>query len=100
MVAAFDQRRRVVIEELNRIPGFRCGTPGGAFYAFPNITGTGRSAKELEVSLLEEAGVATVAGTSFGIYGEGFLRVSYANSAENIRQAAGRIRAFLAEAEA
>ena len=97
MVAAFDQRRRVVVEELNRIPGFRCGTPGGAFYAFPNITGTGRSAKQLEVSLLEEAGVATVAGTSFGIYGEGFLRVSYANSAENIREAAGRIRTLLAE---
>ncbi len=98
MVAAFDRRRRVVVEELNRIPGFRCGTPGGAFYAFPNITDTGRSAKELEVGLLEEAGVATVAGTSFGIYGEGFLRVSYANSTENIREAAGRIRAFLGEA--
>jgi aspartate/methionine/tyrosine aminotransferase len=97
MVAAFDRRRRVVVEELNRIPGFRCGTPGGAFYAFPNITAAGRSAKELEVTLLEEAGVATVAGTSFGIYGEGFLRVSYANSAENIREAASRIRAFLTE---
>ena len=98
MVAAFDQRRRVVVEELNRIPGFRCGTPGGAFYAFPNIAGTGRSAKDLEVDLLEDAGVATVAGTSFGIYGEGFLRVSYANSAENIRAAAERIRAFLSGA--
>ena len=98
MVAAFDQRRRVVVEELNRIPGFRCGTPGGAFYAFPNITGTGRSAKDLEVALLEEAGVATVAGTSFGLYGEGFLRISYANSAESIRAAAERIRAFLSGA--
>jgi aspartate/methionine/tyrosine aminotransferase len=98
MVAAFDQRRRVVVEELNRIPGFRCGTPGGAFYAFPNIAGTGRGAKNLEVALLEEAGVATVAGTSFGIHGEGFLRISYANSAENIRAAAGRIRAFLSGA--
>ncbi len=95
MVTAFDQRRRVVVQELNRIPGFRCGTPGGAFYAFPNIVGTGRSAKNLEGALLEEAGVATVAGTSFGIYGEGFLRVSYANSADNIRAAAERIRAFL-----
>ncbi len=95
MVAAFDQRRRVVVEELNRIPGFRCGTPGGAFYAFPNITGTGRSAKDLEVALLEEAGVATLAGTSFGLCGEGFLRISYANSADNIRAAAERIRAFL-----
>jgi aspartate/methionine/tyrosine aminotransferase len=95
MVAAFDRRRRVVVEELNRIPGFRCGTPGGAFYAFPNIAGTGRGAKDLEVALLEEAGVATIAGTSFGIYGEGFLRISYANSTENIRAAADRIRAML-----
>jgi aspartate/methionine/tyrosine aminotransferase len=98
MMAAFDRRRRVVVEELNRIPGFRCGTPGGAFYAFPNITGTGRSAKDLEVALLEEAGVATVAGTSFGIHGEGFLRISYANSTENIRAASERIRAFLSGA--
>jgi aspartate/methionine/tyrosine aminotransferase len=98
MMAAFDRRRRVVVEELNRIPGFRCGTPGGAFYAFPNITGIGRSAKNLEVALLEEAGVATVAGTSFGIHGEGFLRISYANSTENIRAASERIRAFLSGA--
>jgi aspartate/methionine/tyrosine aminotransferase len=98
MVAAFDRRRRVVVEELNRVPGFRCGTPGGAFYAFPNITGTGRSAKDLEIALLEEAGVATLAGTSFGRHGEGFLRISYANSTENIRAAAERIRAFLAGA--
>ena len=95
MVAAFDARRRVVVEELNAIPGFRCGTPGGAFYAFPNITGTGRSAKELELALLEEAGVATIAGSSFGDYGEGFLRISYANSTENIREAAARMREHL-----
>ncbi len=95
MVAAFDRRRRVVVDELNRVPGFRCAMPGGAFYAFPNITGTGRGAKDLEVALLEEAGVATIAGTSFGDHGEGFLRISYANSTENIREAAARIRAFL-----
>ena len=95
MVAAFDQRRQVVVEELNAIPGLSCGMPGGAFYAFPNITATGRSAKELEVALLEEAHVASIAGTSFGECGEGFLRISYANSTENIRRAAERMRALL-----
>ncbi len=98
MVAAFEARRRVVIEELNAIPGISCIAPGGAFYAFPNITGTGIAAKELEVKLLEEAGVATVAGTSFGRFGEGYLRLSYANSVDNIRAAMGRIRAWLAAA--
>ena len=98
MVAAFEARRRVVIEELNAIPGISCVAPGGAFYAFPNITGTGIAAKELEVKLLEEAGVATVAGTSFGRFGEGYLRLSYANSVDNIRAAMGRIRAWLAAA--
>ncbi len=95
MVAAFEARRRVVIEELNALPGVSCVEPGGAFYAFPNITGTGISAKELETGLLEEAGVASVAGTSFGAHGEGFLRISYANSVDNIREAMGRIRAWL-----
>ena len=95
MVAAFEARRRVVIEELNALPGVSCVEPGGAFYAFPNITGTGISAKELETRLLEEAGVASVAGTSFGAHGEGFLRISYANSVDNIREAIGRIRAWL-----
>ena len=97
MVAAFAARRRVVIEELNAIPGISCIAPGGAFYAFPNITGTGMAAKELEVKLLEEAGVATVAGTSFGRFGEGYLRLSYANSVDNIRAAMDRIRSWLAE---
>ncbi len=95
MVATFDERRRVVVEELDAIPGFRCLMPGGAFYAFPNIAGTGRKSKELEVALLEQAGVATVAGTSFGDYGEGFLRISYAASTENILAAMARIRSFL-----
>ena len=96
MVAAFDERRKVVVEELNSIPGFRCIEPGGAFYAFPNITGTGLGARQLQDLLLEEVGVATVSGTSFGAYGEGYLRFSYANSIENIREAMKRIRDCLA----
>lgn len=96
MVAAFAARRRVVVDELNAIPGVSCVAPGGAFYAFPNITGTGLAAKELEVKLLEEAGVATIAGTSFGRQGEGYLRLSYANSIENIRTAMARVRDWLA----
>ena len=95
MVAAFDGRRKVVVEELNALPGFSCIEPGGAFYAFPNITGTGFSAAELQDGLLNEAGVATVAGTSFGAFGEGYLRISYANSTENIREATRRIGEFL-----
>ena len=95
MVAAFDERRGVIVEALNAIPGFRCTEPGGAFYAFPDITGTGMGAAELQDRLLAEAGVATVAGTSFGAYGEGYLRFSYANSTDNIRQAARRIRECL-----
>ena len=95
MVAAFDERRRVIVSELNRIPGFRCADPGGAFYAFPNIEGTGLAAREAQDRFLEEAGVATVAGTSFGAWGEGYLRFSYANSIDNIVEAIRRIRACL-----
>ncbi|MEN8196250.1 MAG: pyridoxal phosphate-dependent aminotransferase [Pseudomonadota bacterium] len=95
MVAAFDERRRVIVSELNQVQGFRCVDPGGAFYAFPNIEGTGLSARDLQNKLLEEAGVATVAGTSFGAFGEGYIRFSYANSTENIREAIKRIRACL-----
>ncbi len=95
MVAAFDARRKVVVEELNKLPGVSCVEPGGAFYAFPNITRTGLKAREFERRLLEEAGVATVAGTSFGSYGEGYLRLSYANSTENIRAAIGRMDGWL-----
>ena len=95
MVAAFAERRGVIVEALNAIPGFRCSEPGGAFYAFPDITGTGMGAAELQDRLLAEAGVATVAGTSFGVHGEGYLRFSYANSTDNIRQAARRIRECL-----
>ncbi len=96
MVAAFAERRRVIVGELNQTAGFRCIEPGGAFYAFPNIEGTGLGAQELQTRLLDEAGVAVVAGTSFGAHGEGYLRFSYANSVENIREAMRRIRACLA----
>ena len=99
MVAAFDARRRLVIERLNGLAGTSCVEPGGAFYAFPNVTKTGFTSKALEQAVLEEAGVATIAGSSFGRAGEGYLRVSYANSRENIEAAMERIGQFLAEAE-
>ena len=96
MVAEFDKRRRIVVEELNKLPGVSCITPKGAFYAFPNISKTGFKAKKLASALLEEAGVATIGGPDFGVHGEGYLRLSYANSAENIRRAIGRMADFLA----
>jgi aspartate/methionine/tyrosine aminotransferase len=96
MLKAFNERRQVIVRELNQTKGFRCVDPGGAFYTFPNIEGTGFKAQELQNKLLEEAGVATVAGTAFGEYGEGYIRFSYANSTENIIEAIGRIRACLA----
>ena len=95
MVAAFDERRGVIVEELNSIPGFECPMPGGAFYTFPNITGTGKSSRELQDLFLEKVGVATVSGTSFGEFGEGYLRFSYANSTDNIREAVRRIKEVL-----
>ncbi|KZD09877.1 pyridoxal phosphate-dependent aminotransferase [Oceanibaculum pacificum] len=95
MVAAFAGRRQVIVDELNAIPGFRCVEPGGAFYAFPNVEGTGIPTKQLQTRLLEEAGVAVIAGTSFGKHGEGYLRFSYANSTENIQEAMRRIRTML-----
>ncbi len=97
MVKAFDERRKVIVPLLNQLPGFKCVDPGGAFYAFPNITGTGMTSKELQNKMLETAGVATVAGTSFGIHGEGYIRFSYANSTENIRKAIERIGRLLVE---
>ena len=97
MVSAFDRRRQAVTAHLNRLPGINCVTPRGAFYAFPNITGTGLSAQALEAGLLEEAGVATIRGTSFGAFGEGYLRISYANSLENIEAAMDRMAGYLAE---
>ncbi len=96
MVAEFDARRRLVTEGLNAIPNLRAATPKGAFYAFPNIAATGWKAKPLANALLEKAGVATIGGPDFGVYGEGFLRLSYANSRENIVKALKRIEDFLA----
>lgn len=95
MVAEFDKRRKVVVEELNKLPGISCATPKGAFYAFPNIKNTGWKAKKLASALLEEAGVAIIGGPDFGILGEGYVRLSYANSTENILKAIGRMKAFL-----
>ncbi|MBT3765620.1 MAG: pyridoxal phosphate-dependent aminotransferase [Rhodospirillaceae bacterium] len=97
MCLAFDERRKVIVEELNNIPGFSCIEPGGAFYAFPNITETGISSLELQDKLLDEAGVSAISGTSFGALGEGYLRFSYANSRENIILAMERIRECLAK---
>jgi aspartate/methionine/tyrosine aminotransferase len=96
MMSAFDRRRSVIVEGLNALPGVSCRTPAGAFYAFPNITGTGFGARDLQQRLLEEAGVAVISGTSFGEYGEGYLRFSYANGVENIRRALARVGDFLA----
>jgi aspartate aminotransferase len=95
MVQAFDERRRVIVGELNQTAGITCPDPGGAFYVFANVTGTGIKAAALQDKLLNEAGVATVAGTSFGRFGEGYIRFSYANSTDNIRRAIGRIREHL-----
>ena len=95
MMVAFDERRKFVVSELNKLPGVSCITPLGAFYAFPNIKGTGLKSKQMEVGLLDEAGVASIAGTSFGAFGEGYLRISYANSLENISEAIRRMGGFL-----
>ena len=95
MVEEFDRRRKIVVEGLNALPGVRAATPKGAFYAFPNIAETGWKAKPLASALLEEAGVATIGGPDFGVFGEGYIRLSYANSAENIRRALERMRDFL-----
>jgi aspartate/methionine/tyrosine aminotransferase len=87
MLAEFRSRRSLVVELLNRIPGVSCVEPAGAFYAFPNVSGTGLHARELQDRLLDEAGVAMLAGTAFGEHGEGYMRVSYANSQANLREA-------------
>ena len=95
MVAAFDERRAVIVDQLNQLPGFNCIQPGGAFYTFPNIKETGMTSDELQKKLLEEAGVAVISGTSFGEYGEGYLRFSYANSTDNILKAVASIKSCL-----
>ena len=96
MVAAFDERRRVIVAELNEVPGVSCVDPGGAFYAFPNIAETGIDARTLQQRLLDEAGLAVIAGTSFGHLGEGYLRFSYAASLDDIREGVSRMRRLLA----
>jgi aspartate aminotransferase len=95
MVAEFHKRRDAFCEGLNQLKGFRCQKPEGAFYAFPNITGTGMTSRRLADALLNEAGVACLSGTSFGAHGEGYLRFSYANSLPNLMEAVDRIRKFL-----
>ena len=95
MVAEFDRRRKIVVEGLNGLPNVSAATPRGAFYAFPNISKTGWKAKPLASALLEEAGVATIGGPDFGVHGEGYIRLSYANSADNIRKALARMAEFL-----
>ncbi|MBI5266898.1 MAG: pyridoxal phosphate-dependent aminotransferase [candidate division Zixibacteria bacterium] len=96
MVAEFHRRRDVIVDGLNQIEGISCLRPEGAFYVFPNITGTGLNSKEFAEMMLEEGGVACLAGTAFGEHGEGYVRFSYANSVENIREALARIKATLA----
>jgi len=96
MMVAFNQRRQLIVQALNSLPGVSCVDASGAFYAFPNIKGTGLSAKAAQDLFLNEANVATIAGTSFGAWGEGYVRFSYANSAENIEKAMERIRKVLA----
>jgi aspartate aminotransferase len=96
MVAEFKIRRDVLVDGLNKLPGISCPMPLGAFYAFPNINGTGLSSRTFEQRLLNEAGVSLISGTSFGEYGEGYVRISFANSMENIEEALRRMAAFLA----
>ncbi len=100
MMAEFDRRRHLVVAGLNRLPGVSCIVPKGAFYAFPNVGPTGWKAKALASALLEEAGVAVIGGPDFGIHGEGYLRLSYANSEANIARALERMQGFLTERSA
>ena len=95
MLAEFDRRRKAVVAGLNELPGVSCIEPKGAFYAFPNVSQTGWKAKKLATAILDDVGVAMVGGPDFGILGEGYLRVSYANSAENISRALERMGDFL-----
>jgi aspartate/methionine/tyrosine aminotransferase len=96
MVAEFRRRRDAFCAGLNQVPGFRCTLPGGAFYAFANITGTGMQSKELADYLLYQAGVSCLSGGAFGEYGEGYIRFSYANSYEKLMEAVERIKVAVA----
>ncbi len=95
IVAEFKKRREVIVNGLNDIPGITCQMPKGAFYVFPNVTGTGMTSRKFADELLSEAGVASLAGEDFGRFGDGFVRFSFANSTENIEKALDRIRAFV-----
>ena len=95
MLGEFRARRDTIVAGLNAITGISCQNPHGAFYVFPNISGTGQSSAVFADRLLEEFGVAALAGTSFGAWGHGYLRLSYANSQANLREALARMRAFL-----
>ncbi len=100
MAAEFDKRRKIVVDGLNKLPGVSCIMPKGAFYAFPNVKNTGWKAKPLASSMLDDTGVALIGGPDFGILGEGYLRLSYANSTENILKALQRMGEFLASRKA
>ena len=97
MMVQFKHRREAIVNGLNAIDGISCHKPQGAFYVFPNITKTGFKSKELADMILEETGVACLAGTCFGKFGEGYLRFSYANSVENIEKALALIKGMLAK---
>jgi aspartate/methionine/tyrosine aminotransferase len=100
MVAEFHRRRDIIVAGLNQIPGFHCALPRGAFYAFANVTATGIGSRELADYLLYEAGVAGLNGGCFGEYGDGYIRFSYANSQEKLREAVARIQKVSARWEA
>ena len=100
MLTEFDRRRQAVVKGLNALPGVSCIVPKGAFYAFPNVSQTGWKAKKLASALLEDAGVATIGGPDFGVHGEGYIRLSYANSLPNIERALGRMGEFLKSVKA
>ena len=95
MVAEFRRRREIIVKGMNDIPGWRCATPQGAFYVFPNIQALQRCSAEVADRLLREAGIACLAGTAFGSYGEGYLRFSYASSEENIRKMLKELNKFV-----
>ena len=97
MTDAFDERRQVIVNELNQIPGFNCPEPGGAFYTFPNVTDIPMTCAEFADYLLTEAGVALLPGSSFGMFGDGYLRMSYASSIDNIQEALIRIDKAVSE---
>ena len=97
IVAEFKKRRNVIVDGLNAIPGITCAMPKGAFYTFPNVEGTGQTSREFADGLLQDAGVACLAGESFGEFGRGYLRFSFANSTENIGRALERIEKYVAK---